>query len=222
MRTALSLLTASALTPALAIALSLTLPATAAPPQGGGSAAAPGDRSGNAANDDRRDQAARQYFTDVELVDQQGRTHRLFSDLLDDKVVVIDTIFTTCTGVCPVLSKTMSKIQDRAGERLGEDVYLLSITVDPKNDTPEAMREYAEKWDAREGWYFLSGDPKNVQFALERLGQWVDEPETHKGLFLMGNQRTGLWKKAFGLAPAQEILAIFDSVAEDQGASGGS
>lgn len=218
MKTLISVLSASVLTAALAVALFVTLPATAAPPQGGDSAAAPGTVSA----DDRRDQAARQYFTDVELVDQQGRTHRLFSDLLDDKVVVIDTIFTTCTGVCPVLSKTMAKIQDRAGERLGEDVYLLSITVDPKNDTPEAMREYAEKWDAREGWYFLTGDPKNVQFALERLGQWVDEPETHKGLFLMGNQRTGLWKKAFGLAPANEILAIYDSVAEDQGENEGS
>lgn len=165
--------------------------------------------------EDRRDRAAREYFTDVELVDQHGETHRLFSDLMDDKVVVIDSVFTNCTGMCPILSKTMAKIQERAGERLGRDVHLLTITVDPENDDREAMAEMAERFGAREGWYFLTGEPENVRLALQKLGQWVEDPETHQGLIILGNQKTGLWKKALGLAAPEKILAIYDSVAGD-------
>lgn len=165
-------------------------------------------------------EAARRYFTDVELVNQYGEPMRLYSDLLRDKVVVIDTIFTTCTGICPVMSKAFETIQERVGDRLGEDVHLISISVDPENDTPEKMRAWGETFHARRGWYLLTGDPENVAFALRKLGQHVEDPEGHQAIMLMGNDRTGLWKKAFGLAGAEELLEVFDSVLNDPGAGG--
>jgi cytochrome oxidase Cu insertion factor (SCO1/SenC/PrrC family) len=114
---------------------------------------------------------ARKYFTNVELVNQDGETMRFYDDLLEGKVVIIDAIFTTCTGICPVMSKTLVKVQEHVGDRLGEDVHLLSISLDPDNDTPEKLKEYASRWGARSGWYFLTGDKEDVELALHKLGQ---------------------------------------------------
>lgn len=160
---------------------------------------------------------AEKYFTNVELVDQDGKTVRLYDDLLADKIVVIDAIFTTCTGICPVMSKALERIQERVGDRLGKDVHLISISIDPTTDTPERLKEYAARWHAKPGWYFLTGKQDNVDLALRKLGQIFEEKESHNAIILVGNDRTGLWKKAYGLAAHEELLAIVESVLDDQG-----
>lgn len=157
------------------------------------------------------------YFGDIPLVDQDGKTRKLYSDLIRGRTVVIDVMFTGCTGACPVMSRTFAKVQDWLGDRLGKDVYLISISVDPVNDTPAKLKEYAAGFKARPGWYFLTGKPEDVHAALGKLGQAVETPEAHKNLFLIGNDRTGLWKKAMGLAAPEEILPIVDSVVNDRG-----
>lgn len=158
---------------------------------------------------------AQRYFTDVELVNQDGEPMRLYSDLLKGKVVVINTIFTTCTSICPLMSKTYARLQEHVGDRLGRDVYLISISVDPENDTPELLKKFGESYDARPGWYMLTGSSENVHLALRKLGHDVDQKESHKAIILIGNEPTGLWKKAFGLAPAEDIITILDSVIRD-------
>lgn len=160
---------------------------------------------------------ARNYFTDVSLVDQDGREMRFYSDLLQGKMVVISSLFTTCTGACPVTSKNMQKIQQFLGDRLGKDVVMLSITVDPATDTPPKMKELAQQLGARPGWYFLTGAPANVELALAKLGSAVKQPEDHNNLIFIGNEPTGLWKKAFGLAASEELIPIVQSVLEDEG-----
>lgn len=162
-------------------------------------------------------QAARSYFGDIPLVDQSGKTQRLYSDLLAGRSVVIDVMFTSCTGVCPVMSRTFAHLQDWLGDRLGRDVHLISISVDPENDTPAKLAEYAARYKAKPGWYFLTGSKEDVQAALGKLGQKVENRESHQNLFLIGNDRTGLWKKAFGLASPEEIVPIVDSVVNDRG-----
>lgn len=157
------------------------------------------------------------YFGDIPLVDQDGKTMRLYSDLIRGKSVVIDVMFTGCTGACPVMSRTFARVQDWLGDRLGKDVYLISISVDPVNDTPAKLKEYAAGFKAKPGWFFLTGKPEDVHAALGKLGQAVESPESHKNLFLIGNDRTGLWKKAMGLAAPEEILPIVDSVVNDRG-----
>lgn len=188
--------------------------AATAPQAAPGAEVSPGERRARAV------EAARDYFTDVELVNQHGEPMRFYSDLIRGKVVVINTIFTTCTGICPLMSRSFEKLQERAGERMGDDVHLVSITVDPETDTPERLREFGERFHAGDGWYFLTGDPDDLEQVLGRLGQWVETPETHQGIVLMGNDRTGLWKKAFGLASSQELLEVFESVLDDRRPTG--
>ena len=156
------------------------------------------------------------YFANLALVDQDGRRLDLYNDLMKGKTVVINTFFASCTGSCPVMGKTFQLIQDRLGDAVGRDVNLISITVDPATDTPAALKAYAKRMNARPGWYFLTGSPDEVSAALKKLGQYVDSRETHVNIFLVGNDRTGLWKKVFGLAKPADIYTSVESVVNDK------
>jgi protein SCO1/2 len=164
--------------------------------------------------------AAEKYFTDVMLVNQNGEKMRLYSDLLKDKVVIVDFFFATCQGSCLPMNRNLQKIQTALGERVGKDVHLISISVDPTMDTPARLKEYAKRLDARQGWYFLTGDKANVDFALRKLGGYVDDKQDHTNIFIIGNERTGLWKKAFGLAQSEELIKVVESVLNDQPTGG--
>ncbi|HYP29744.1 MAG TPA: SCO family protein [Blastocatellia bacterium] len=166
---------------------------------------------------ERRQEAAHKYFTDVALVNQNGETLRFYSDLIKDKVVVINVFFTSCHGSCPPMILSMQKIQDHLGDRLGKEAHLISITVDPAIDTPALLKEYAQKFKARPGWHFITGRKEDVEFALAKLGQAVKAREDHTNIFIIGNESTGLWKKAFGLAKPEDLLKVVASVVTDKG-----
>ena len=114
--------------------------------------------------------AARSYFGNTELVDQHGETVRFYDDLLHGKIVVIDAFFTTCNGICPVMGRALKAVQERYAEHLGKDLHLISITLDPEHDTPERLAEYATRFEAGDGWHFLTGTPEDVHGLLGRLG----------------------------------------------------
>ena len=164
-----------------------------------------------------REEQARKYFTDVVLVNQDGKEMRLFTDLIRGRTVIIIPFFTSCTGACPAMNQNLAKIQDWLGDRLGKDAYMISISVDPSNDTVSKLREYATKFGARPGWFFVSGKPENVEFALKKLGQYVQTREDHSNIMIIGNEKTGLWKKAFSLASTASLITVVDSVLNDKG-----
>ena len=159
----------------------------------------------------------KKYFTDVVLVNQNGEKMRFYSDLLQNKVVVINSFFATCTGSCLPLNRNLEKLQKALGEHMGKEVYFVSISVDPTVDTPASLKAYAKKLNAGPGWYFLTGDKENVDFALKKIGHFVDDKNDHLNIFIIGNERTGLWKKAFGLARDDELMKVVESVLNDKG-----
>ena len=161
-------------------------------------------------------EAGRNYFTDVVLTDQNGKEVRLYSDLLAGKIVIINSFFATCHGSCPVMGATFRKIQTALGDRLGRDVHLISISVDPETDTPERLRSYAKASSAEKGWHFVTGDKANVQQALHKLGLLTETKETHTAVVLIGNEPKGVWKKAFGLASSDEIVKLVQEVVAAQ------
>lgn len=163
------------------------------------------------------DSPAHRYFTDTALIDQDGVSHRFYADLVAGKVVVIDAFFTSCRGSCPVMASRLARIQEALGDRLEKDVRLISISVDAASDTPAQLKTYASRFGARRGWYFLTGNKADVDLVLRRLGQFVERKEEHFDLILIGNDRTGLWKKALGRARPEEIIEIVKSVVEDRG-----
>jgi protein SCO1/2 len=86
-------------------------------------------------------------------------------------------------------------------------------------DTPQSLKEYAKKLNAAPGRLFLTGKKENVDWALYKLGQYVEQREQHTNIFIIGNERTGLWKKAFGLAKPEELVKIVESVLDDKPAA---
>jgi protein SCO1/2 len=160
--------------------------------------------------------AAHQYFTDTILVDQDGDKLRFYSDLLKDRVVLIQFFFTTCHDSCPRLVQTFAELQKQLGDRLGRDVFFYSISVDPERDTPAKLKAYAEGIKAQPGWLFLSGEKTNVDLVITKLGH-VGPKENHLNIFIAGNLRTGSWKKIQGLSRPEGIMQVLESVVKDPG-----
>ena len=160
--------------------------------------------------------AGRNYFTDVELTNQQGQKVRFYSDLIAGKTVVINSFYSTCAGICPVMAGTFKRIQTELGDRLGRDVILISVTVDPETDTPARLRDYAKSIGAKPGWIFVTGKRENVDAALGRLGLRAASKEEHTAVMIIGNEPKGLWKKAFGLARSEDIVKIVEEVVAAQ------
>jgi protein SCO1/2 len=179
---------------------------------------APHDHSHMAKTAAEEASPAQKYFTDVELLNQDGKKVRFYSDVLKGKTVVVNAFFTTCTSVCPPMNRNMEKIQEVLGDRVGRDVFLVSMTVDPENDTPARIKEYAQKFHAGPGWIFLTGKKENLDWALYKLGQYVEQKDDHKTIFIIGNEPTGLWKKAFAMANVGELVQVVESVVNDKGA----
>lgn len=172
-----------------------------------------------AMQDGAKESVAQKYFSDVELIDQDGRKLHFYSDVLKGKTVIVNAFFTTCTSVCPPMNRNMEKIQEALGERVGKDVFLVSISVDPETDTPAVNKEYSKKFHAKPGWMFLTGKKENVDWALYKLGQYVEAKDDHTTVIIIGNEATGLWKKALGMAKPAELIQIVESVANDKGES---
>ena len=174
-----------------------------------------GAQSKSAAPDDK-EAPARNYFTDVQLINQDGKPMRFYSDLLKDKVVIINTFFTTCTSVCPPMSRNLEQVQSWLGDRLGKDVHIISISVDPAVDTPPRLKDYAQKYKAKPGWFFLTGNKENAEFALRKIGSFVESRDDHSTVIIIGNLNTGLWKKAMGMAKPEDLIKVVESVVDDK------
>ncbi len=81
---------------------------------------------------------------------------------------IVNFVFTRCDTICPVISMKMEKLQERLSDRRAEDIKLVSITVDPKHDTPTRLAAYGEQFHARnDKWRFLTGDPEKVRALVE-------------------------------------------------------
>jgi protein SCO1/2 len=159
---------------------------------------------------------AEKYFTDTVLLNQDGEKMRFYSDLVQGKTVIINSFFATCQGSCLPITRNLEKVQEALGDRLGKDARIISISVDPTVDTPADLKAFGKKFNARPGWYFLTGSKENVELILKRLGQFVENKNDHYNIIIIGNDSTGLWKKAFGLAKSEELVKVVDSVVNDK------
>jgi protein SCO1 len=156
------------------------------------------------------------YFGDPLLTNQDGKQLRLYTDIIKGNVVIINSFYSTCSSVCTVTIPVFKQLQENLGERLGKDVRLVSITVDPGSDTPEVLKRYATGVGAKPGWDFLTGDKQTVDQVLYKLGLYTESKEDHSNVFIVGNEPTGLWKKLLGIAPPYEILRSVESVLTDR------
>jgi len=161
--------------------------------------------------------AAAVTLQDLPLVDQDGKTRRFRSEVVGDRIVVMDFVFTTCTTICPVLSSKMARLQERLGDRLGREVFLVSVSVDPARDGPPQLLAYSKKWKARQGWSFLGGTPADVEAVLKGMGAYTASVANHPPMFLVGDGKSGKWTRLNGFPEVDQILKQVDGLAAARG-----
>jgi len=150
---------------------------------------------------------------DVEVVNQEGQKIKFYTDLVKDRVVAINFIFTTCTTICPPLGATFARVQKDLGERAGRDVQMISISVDPVTDTPERLKAWGEKFHAARGWTFVTGAKPQMDELLRALGAATASPQDHSPMVLIGNDARGEWTRTYGLAPSRQLVELIDKAA---------
>jgi cytochrome oxidase Cu insertion factor (SCO1/SenC/PrrC family) len=153
------------------------------------------------------------YFPNLELVTQDGVKVRFYDDVLKGKTVLVSFLFTSCADVCPPMTANLARVQRLLGDRLGRDIVMVSISLDPETDTPDALKAYAEKFGAKTGWYFLTGSKANVDGVLAKLGGYVDDKNKHSAALLIGNVPRGGWQKMFAMGKPEAIASVAIDIA---------
>ena len=157
----------------------------------------------------------RDYFPNTLLTDQDGQTLRFFDDLIAGKVVVINFIFTGCGDSCPLETARLRQVQKLLGERVGQDIFFYSISIDPLSDTPAVLKQYAERFKVGPGWRFLTGDVEQITELRHKLGLFIDGVDNgrnkdHNLSLIIGNQASGRWMKA---SPFENPWILVDQLA---------
>jgi protein SCO1 len=149
---------------------------------------------------------------DLLVQDQNGIERRFYSDLIKDKVVILSFFFTSCPSFCPRMNLRLKKLQTTLGDRLGKDVFFVTVTKDPVTDTVPRLKDWSKKLDIKEGWTMITGDTKNIgKIVYDFTGDSVG-PDMHNTIFIIGNDKTGNWADLSGLATLDQLRQQIDAV----------
>lgn len=158
------------------------------------------------------------YFPNVWLYTHEGEKVRFYDDLVRGKIVAINMMYVMCTGACPTMTANLRKVQQMLGERVGQDVFMYSITLQPEVDRPQHLKEYVEQQRILPGWKFLTGSPADIRRLRYGLGFYDPVPEvdnnlaTHTGMVRIGNDRNQRWTMAPALAEPERIITTINHV----------
>ncbi|MCA1579196.1 MAG: SCO family protein [Acidobacteria bacterium] len=150
---------------------------------------------------------------DVEVLDQEGRKQKFYTDLVKGKIVVINFVFTTCKSMCPLLATNFSRLQTALGERLNKEVFLISVSTDPETDSPERLKAWGEKFKAKDGWTFVTGNKEQLTPILQVFTG--DGPRTgyHIPSLYVVNGLKNAHRPAYGFESAENVLKLIDELA---------
>jgi len=143
----------------------------------------------------------RNRFLNVALTTHEGRKVRFYDDLLKGKTVLLNFLYTICTAeaICPLGTANLVAFQEILGPRVGRDVFMYSITLDPVNDTPQVLKSYAGAFGVKPGWEFLTGEKEEIERLRRNLG-YVNldpvkdkDPSQHSGMLRYGIEPMERW-----------------------------
>lgn len=162
--------------------------------------------------------ASNERFPNVLLTTHEGKAVRFYDDLVRDRVVAINMMYTDCKGICPGTTANLRQVQKMLGARLGQDVFMYSISLQPERDTSERLSEYVQSHRIASGWTFLTGTVNDIQQLRISLGFYdrdlvVDgDKSTHTGMVRIGNDKYDRWTMSPALAEPEQILATLNHV----------
>lgn len=149
---------------------------------------------------------------DVELLDQNGTQVKFVSDIVGDRIVAINFIYTDCKTACPVVSAIFAKLQNQLGGKLQQDVRMVSISINPTTDTPESIKTYATHFNARPEWVWLTGEKKPVDDLLKGLGVYSANYSDHTPVILIGDPVSDVWTRFDGFTSPETLAAKIDEL----------
>jgi protein SCO1/2 len=151
-------------------------------------------------------------LADVPVVTHQSKTVSFRKDVIADKIVVMDFIYTSCTTICPVQSAILAGLQTALGDRLGKEIKIVSISIDPVTDVPAVLRQQAERYGSAPSWQWITGKPANITTVLNGLRASVGAPEEHPGYFMIGTARAKRWTRVDGFASVERLLEEIEAM----------
>ena len=141
------------------------------------------------------------------VLDQNGQSKLFYQDLIKDRIVVINFVFTRCRMVCPMAGFQFGRLRELLGDQAGQSVHLISVSSDASYDTPQRMKDWAVQFNAGKGWTQVTGEKQNIDQLLKSLKAFSADKQDHSTLVLVGNDRLSEWKWIDGGSNPQLILS---------------
>ncbi|WP_217639969.1 SCO family protein [Palleronia marisminoris] len=129
------------------------------------------------------------------LLTQDGETVNFYDDLIDGRIVVVNFVYTDCPDICGLSTARLAQVVDWLGDRVGRDIFVYSISLDPETDTPSRLKAYAAAFGAPSGWTFLTGTRENIDQVRFKLGERSESLSDHRSDMVIGNAATGEWRR---------------------------
>lgn len=158
---------------------------------------------------------ASQPVTIVEapLVDAGGREVAFASEAVGDAVVVVNPIWTGCSNLCPLTSAVLGEVAERLGDRLGREVRLVSLAIDPLEVPKAQLESWVADYGSVQGWLWLGGAPGAVDAVLTGLGEPMLGPiDRHPSVFLVIDGRSKRALRFEGIAEADDVLDAIERI----------
>ncbi len=154
----------------------------------------------------------RSYLTNAVLTNYDGRKFKFYDDLMKGKITLVNMMYAKCEGICPAVTSNLKRLHAGLKGRIGVDTFMYSITLKPEQDSPAALKHFAEMHRANlPGWHFLTGDPDEIETIRFRLFRW-DHPgldnriDQHTGMLFLFNDNLSRNCKTPAMASVRQIL----------------
>lgn len=141
----------------------------------------------------------------ITLVNMHNEAVSLDEELTPESPILVNFIFTTCTTICPIMSATFSQAQKLLGKE-ADKIRMVSISIDPEQDTPEKLLAYAQKFSAGKSWHFLTGRRDDILTSLNALNAYRGNKMNHEPVTLLRASAKGEWIRLEGLTSAEELV----------------
>lgn len=150
-------------------------------------------------------------LTRLSMVRQDGKKV-VFPDELDDgRPVVLQFIYTSCTAICPVTSRTLSQMQEKLGAESSK-VHMISISIDPEYDTPPRLVAYAKKFGAGPQWHFYTGSVESSVALQKSFEAYRGDKMNHIAVTFMRPAPGKSWVRLEGLRSADDLIKEYRSI----------
>lgn len=144
------------------------------------------------------------------LIDQDGQSRDFRSDIIGDGPVMVTFVYTSCTTVCPVANAIFQSVETELQSRHDDRTRLISVSVDPRRDTPERFAALAKEMGAGPHWDFVTGEVAEVEAALRSLGVKTGRVEDHDPMFLVRAAGEPGFIRVLGLPEPERLLSLLD------------